>query len=88
MIFPSGTTWLRLRVEGIMASASASLCAVYPDMAQTISTMASVRETVAGITGIYITMFLAIPLCDKLYRLPEPRLGKFALKSGKGGGES
>ena len=72
----------------MMASASASLCAVYPDMAQTISTMASVRETVAGITGIYITMFLAIPLCDKLYRLPEPRLGKFALKSGKGGGES
>ena len=67
----------------MMASASASLCAIYPEAAQTISTMASVGETMAGITGIYITMFLAIPLCDRLYRVLEPRLGKFALKSKK-----
>ncbi|MCB7318319.1 DUF3100 domain-containing protein [Lacrimispora sp. 210928-DFI.3.58] len=62
----------------MMASASASLCTIYPDWAETISTMASAGETMAGITGIYITMFLAIPLCDKLYTFLEPRLGKFA----------
>lgn len=64
----------------MMASASASLCAIYPDMAATISTMASVGETMAGITGIYITMFIAIPLCDKLYTILEPKLRRFALK--------
>lgn len=65
----------------MMASASASLCAIYPDWAETISAMASAGETMAGITGIYITMFLAIPLCDKLYVLLEPKLRRFALKS-------
>lgn len=67
----------------MMASASASLCAIYPDMAAAISTMASVGETMAGITGIYITMFIAIPLCDKLYTILEPKLGRFALKEKK-----
>ncbi|MCI9364527.1 MAG: DUF3100 domain-containing protein [Oscillospiraceae bacterium] len=65
----------------MMASASASLCAIYPEWADTISTLASVGETMAGITGIYITMFLAIPMTDKLYKILEPKLSKFALKS-------
>lgn len=64
----------------MMASSSASLCAIYPEWAETISAMASAGETMAGITGIYITMFLAIPMCDKLYRILEPKLGRFALK--------
>lgn len=64
----------------MMASASASLCAIYPAWADTISTMASAGETMAGITGIYITMFIAIPLCDKLYGILEPKLRRFALK--------
>ncbi len=65
----------------MMVSASASLCAIYPEWADTISTLASVGETMAGITGIYITMFLAIPMTDKLYKILEPKLSKFALKS-------
>jgi len=67
----------------MMASASASLAAIYPDAAETIKTLASVGETMAGITGIYIHMFIAIPLCDKLYRVLEPRLGRFSLKANK-----
>ena len=67
----------------MMASASASLCAIYPGSAELISTMASAGETMAGITGIYITMFIAIPLADKLYRVLEPKLGRFALKEKK-----
>lgn len=86
------TGWFHPRALGLasgvgagimMASASASLCAIYPEMAETISAMASVGETMAGITGIYITMFLAIPMCDKLYTILEPKLGKFALRSAK-----
>ena len=64
----------------MMASSSASLCAIYPEWTDTISAMASVGETIAGITGMYITMFIAIPMTDKLYRILEPKLGKFALK--------
>ena len=56
----------------MMASSSASLCA--------IKTLASVGETMAGITGIYINMFLAIPLCDKLYQILEPRIGRLGRK--------
>ena len=37
--------------------------------ANTITAMASAANTIAGITGIYITLFLAIPLTDKLYNL-------------------
>ena len=83
------TGWFHPQVMGLasgvgagimMASSSASLCAIYPEMAETITTMASVGETIAGITGIYITMFIAIPLCDKYYSVLEPKLRKLALK--------
>lgn len=80
------TGWFRPEALGLasgvgagimMASSSASLCAIYPEAAETIKTLASVGETMAGITGIYINMFLAIPLCDWLYRVLEPRIGRF-----------
>lgn len=61
----------------MMASSSASLCAIYPEATETIQTLASVGETIAGVTGIYINMFLAIPLCDKLYCILEPKIGRF-----------
>ena len=64
----------------MMASSSASLCAMYPDFAESIKTLASVGETMAGITGIYINMFIAIPLCDKLYQILEPKLGRLGHK--------
>ena len=65
----------------MMASSSASLCAIYPEWADTISAMASVGETIAGITGMYITMLIAIPMTDRLYRFLEPKLGKITLKN-------
>ncbi len=43
--------------------------ATIPHDANTITAMASAANTITGITGIYITMFLAIPLTDKLYNL-------------------
>lgn len=44
-----------------MASASASLANAFPAHAAVITTMASASNTIAGITGIYITMWLALP---------------------------
>ena len=52
----------------MMASATASQ----------ISALASASETISGIDGIYMTIFLGIPLCNFLYRKLEPKLGRIA----------
>ena len=64
----------------MMASATASFAAIYPNMAEQISALASTSETLSGITGIYVAIFIGIPLCNKLYKVLEPKLRKFALK--------
>ncbi|MDO4274491.1 MAG: DUF3100 domain-containing protein [Eubacteriales bacterium] len=60
----------------MMASATASLSAMYPAMADQISALASASETISGIDGIYIAIFVGIPLCNWLYRKLEPKIGK------------
>ena len=37
--------------------------------------LASTSETISGIDGIYMAMFIGVPLCNWLYRVLEPRLG-------------
>lgn len=66
----------------MMASATASLSEIYPAMADQISALASASETLSGITGIYVAIFIAIPLCNKIYSILEPRISK--LKGEKG----
>lgn len=68
----------------MMASATASLTEIYPAMADQISALASASETISGIDGIYMAIFLGIPLCNKLYKVLEPKLGKFADSKRKG----
>lgn len=58
----------------MMASATASLSAIYPDMVSQISALASASETLSGITGIYVAIFVGIPLTKKLYAFLEPKL--------------
>ena len=60
----------------MMASATASLSAIYPAMADQISALASASETISGITGIYVAIFIGIPLTKKLYRMLEPRIAR------------
>ena len=62
----------------MMASATASLAEIYPAMADQISALASASETISGIDGIYMTIFLGMPLCNFLYRKLEPKLGRIA----------
>lgn len=66
----------------MMASATASLSEIYPAMADQISALASASETLSGITVIYVAIFIAIPLCNKIYSILEPRISK--LKGEKG----
>lgn len=56
----------------MMASATASLSIIYPTMAAQISALAS--ETLSGITGIYVAIFVGIPLTKKIYEFLEPKL--------------
>lgn len=65
----------------MMASGAASLTAIYPNMAEQISALASTSETLSGITGIYVAIFIGIPLCNKLYDILEPKLGRFHEKN-------
>lgn len=60
----------------LMASATASLALIYPDMGAELSALASTSETISGITGIYVAIFVGIPLTKKLYQLLEPPIAK------------
>ena len=66
----------------MMASSTASLSEIYPSMAEQISALASASETLSGITGIYVAIFIGIPLCNKLYNILEPRISKLGKKKG------
>lgn len=58
----------------MMASSTASLSIIYPTMAAQISALASASETLSGITGIYVAIFVGIPLTKKIYEFLEPKL--------------
>lgn len=60
----------------LMSSAVASLSEVLPAYAEEIAALASASETISGIDGIYIAIFIGIPLCNWLYRKLEPTLGR------------
>ena len=60
----------------LMASATASITAIYPDMAAELSALASTSETLSGLTRIYGAIFIGIPLWQKLYTWLEPKFAK------------
>ena len=67
----------------MMASAVASLTEIFPAMADQISALASASETISGIDGIYMSLFIGLPLCNWLYRVLEPKIGRFGGKKKK-----
>ena len=60
----------------LMSSAVASLSEVMPVYADKISALAAASETMSGIDGIYMAIFIGIPLCNYLYRKLEPKIGR------------
>lgn len=64
----------------LMASAVASLTEIFPAMADQISALASASETISGIDGIYMSLLIGLPLCNWLYKVLEPKIGRFAGK--------
>ena len=68
----------------LMSSAVAALSEVLPAYADEIAALASASETISGIDGIYMAIFIGIPLCNWLYRKLEPTLGRIT-KAGRRG---
>ena len=64
----------------LMASAVASLTEIFPAMSDQISALASASETISGIDGIYMSLLIGLPLCNWLYKVLEPRIGRFGGK--------
>ena len=57
----------------MMAAAVGSLSVIYPGQADQITALASASQTIAGIDGVYLAMFVALPFTGWLYRKLEPR---------------
>ena len=66
----------------LMSSAVASLAEVLPESAGEIAALAAASETISGIDGIYMSIFIGIPLTKWLYAKLEPKLGRIT-KSGR-----
>ncbi|MDO4619849.1 MAG: DUF3100 domain-containing protein, partial [Lachnospiraceae bacterium] len=60
----------------MMSSAVATLTEIMPAYADQISAFASASETISGIDGIYMAIFIGIPFCNFLYNKLEPKIGR------------
>lgn len=60
----------------MMTAGSASLAAAVPEMNDAILAYAATSNMLTGLTGVYSVIFIAIPLCNYLYKKLEPKLGK------------
>lgn len=60
----------------MMAAASASLAAIYPGQAEQILAFAGASAALTSILGIYIGLFVALPLANRFYAFLEPRIGR------------
>ncbi len=59
------------------AAAVASLSAVYPNLSVQLEAFSGMANLIAMVTGMYVYIFAAIPLTEKLYDLLEPVIDSF-----------
>src|SRR5699024_5493471 len=64
----------------MMAAGSGVLTEIYPEYAEDILVFAGASDMLTGVTGLYIGLFIALPLTNKLYNILEPKLRKYSLK--------
>ncbi len=58
------------------AAALAPLLAMFPDISTNIEAFSGFSNLVSFCIGIYVCIFVAIPLTQKLYGILEPRIGR------------
>jgi hypothetical protein len=67
----------------MMAAASGVLANIYPQFSNDILMLAGASDMLSGLDGIYVGLFLALPIANKLYDWLEPKISpKKSLKVG------
>ena len=61
------------------AASLAPTIAAFPQLATQIEAFAGFSNLLSFSVGIYIVIFIAIPLTEKLYSILEPRIGREAI---------
>ncbi len=61
---------------GMMTAALAPLIGMKPEMETTLTAFASISNLISTVGGLYISIFLGLPMTEKLYKILEPRIGK------------
>lgn len=62
------------------AAAVSSLSTLYPQLANEFEAFSGMSNLISMVTGMYVYIFVALPLTQKLYNFLEPIIGKFADK--------
>ncbi|MBM6828859.1 DUF3100 domain-containing protein [Anaerotignum lactatifermentans] len=60
----------------MMAASSAPLVEMFPEMAETISAYAATSNVLSTADGILMTVLIGLPLCNFLYKILYPILGR------------
>lgn len=58
----------------MMAAASGAIAAAFPAQAEQIATYAAASNLITTIVGIYFSLFVSLPLANKLYDWLEPKV--------------
>lgn len=61
---------------GMMTAALAPLIEMKPEMKDTLTAFASISNLISTVGGLYISIFLGLPLTEKLYKILSPIIGK------------
>ena len=60
----------------MMAASLAPLLEAFPDMAQELTAYAGISNMLSTADGVFMTMFLGLPLCNFIYKHLEPIIGR------------
>ena len=60
----------------MMTASSASLATVVPAMSDKILAFAATSNLITGVTGMYMVIFIGLPLVNKLYSVLQPKIQK------------
>lgn len=55
--------------SSMMAASAVSISSVFPDAKSAITGMAAVSNLITSMLGVYVGMYIALPLADRFYRL-------------------
>jgi hypothetical protein len=58
----------------VMAASSASIAAEHPELAEQIYAMAAVSNLITTMLGLYVGMYVALPLAERFYRFLSGRI--------------